>query len=692
MGFSFRSKPFGSVCAAGYVLFFVVCASFSAGGKQEVANVRAAVENAIERMRPALVRIHVVSTEYREGREIKMQAVGSGAIISKDGYLITNHHVAGHAARIVCTLWNREEIDAELVGTDPLTDISILKLKPTKPREFAFATFGDSDKLVVGDSVMAMGSPMALSQSVTLGIISNVEMVMPRLFGSMGRLRMDGEDVGALVRWIAHDAAIYGGNSGGPLVNLQGQIVGINEIRFGLSGAIPGNQAHAVAEELIAHGKIRRSWLGIDAQPLFKHTEGTNGVLIGGVVSNSPAADAGLQTGDLLVILNGKTVNVHYDEEMPQFMRLVTSLPIGKEVPAVAVRGGKQMNFKLVPVERGEINPPEQELKQWGLTVRDISFLTAREMKRTNQEGVLVTSVRPGGPSGEAKPALDSHDVLTEVNGWPVKDVAGLVKTTQTLTQDKTVPTPVLATFERDARRYLSVIKVGIQELRDPGLEVTKAWLPVETHVISRDIARQVGNPDLKGFYITQVYTKTVAEKAGLQPGDFIVAVDDEKLTATGPEHEEEFGALIRQYDIGAKVQLTIVRGKNQLKVPVELVRSPKLQREMKKYRNEDFEFTARDVAFFDVAEQQWSEGQRGALVEEVKPGSWAELGSLYSDDLIVEVDGQPVDDVESLKTIMEQISRDKKPVVVMKVVRGIHTAFLEMEPTWDKAVVRKRP
>jgi serine protease Do len=632
----------------------------------------------------------VVSTEYREGREIKMQAVGSGAIISKDGYLITNHHVAGHAARIVCTLWDREEIDAELVGTDPLTDISILKLKPTKPREFAFATFGDSDKLVVGDSVMAMGSPMALSQSVTLGIISNVEMVMPRLFGSMGRLRMDGEDVGALVRWIAHDAAIYGGNSGGPLVNLQGQIVGINEIRFGLSGAIPGNQAHAVAEELIAHGKIRRSWLGIDAQPLFKHTEGTNGVLIGGVVSNSPAANAGLQTGDLLVSLNGKPVNVHYDEEMPQFMRLVTSLPIGKEVPAVARRGGKEMSFKLVPVERGEINPPEQELKQWGLTVRDISFLTAREMKRTNQEGVLVTSVRPGGPSGEAKPSLDSHDVLTEVNGWPVKDVAGLVKMTQTLTQDKTEPTAVLATFERDARRYLSVIKVGIQELRDPGLEVTKAWLPVETHVISRDIARQVGNPDLKGFYITQIYPKTVAEKAGLQPGDFIVAVDDEKLTATGPEHEEEFGALIRQYDIGAKVVLTIIRGKNQLKVPVELVRSPKLQREMKKYRNEDFEFTARDVAFFDVAEQQWSEGQRGALVEEVKPGSWAELGSLYSDDLIVEVDGQPVDDVESLKTIMEQISRDKKPVVVMKVVRGIHTAYLEMEPTWDKPAARK--
>ena len=234
-----------------------------------VANVRAAVESAIERMRPALVRIRVVFTEYREGRELKTQAVGSGAIISKDGYIVTNHHVAGHAARLICTLWNREEIEAELVGTDPLTDISVIKLRPEQPRDFVPAVFGDSSQVLVGDSVLAMGSPMALSQSVTLGIISNGEMIMPTMFGSMGRMRLDGEDVGALVRWIGHDAAIYGGNSGGPLVNLRGEIVGINEIRFGLSGAIPGNLAHGVAEGLIAHGKIKRSWLGLDVQPLL---------------------------------------------------------------------------------------------------------------------------------------------------------------------------------------------------------------------------------------------------------------------------------------------------------------------------------------------------------------------------------------------------------------------------------------
>ena len=653
---------------------------------QEVpANVRATVDAAITRMRPALVRIHVVSTEYREGREIKMQAVGSGAIISKDGYLVTNHHVAGHGARMVCTLWNREEIDAELIGTDPLTDISVLKLKPEKPRDFIFATFGDSSKLVVGDSVLAMGSPMALSQSVTLGIISNVEMIMPRLFGTFGRMRLDGEDVGALVRWIGHDASIYGGNSGGPLVNLHGQIIGINEIRFGLSGAIPGNLAHEVADQLIANGKIQRSWLGFDVQPLFKHSKGEHGVIVGGVVSDSPASQAGMQAGDLLLRLGDTPTNVRYDEEMPDFMRLVTSLPIGKPVEALIERDGKEIHCKLEPRERGELNPKQQELKQWGITARNLSFLTAKEMKRTNQNGVLVTSVRPGGPSGEAKPSLDSRDVLVEVKGTSVRNVEELIDLTKKLTDGKTEPTPVIAAFERESRRYLTVIKIGIQELRDPGLEVTKAWLPVETHVISREIARELGKPELKGFYLTEVYPDSTAEKAGLRPGDFITGVDDEKLTASGPEHEEEFAALIRQYDIGAKVQLTVWRDNQQIKVPVELVRSPKLKREMKKYRNEEFEFTARNVAFFDTAEEQWKPGQRGALVEEVKPGSWAELGSLSSDDLIMEVDGKPVNDVDSLKALMDQIASEQKSSVVMKVLRGIHTAFLELEPSWKK-------
>lgn len=643
----------------------------------------AQIDQAIDRMRRALVRIRVVSADYSGGREVKMQEVGSGAIISKDGYIITNHHVAGHARRIFCTLWNREEIEAKLVATDPLTDISVIKLMPDKPREFTPAQFGDSSKVRVGDYVLAMGSPMALSQSVTLGIVSNTEMIMPSFWGSMAEFKLDGENVGALVRWIAHDAAIYGGNSGGPLVNLQGQIVGINEISFGLSGAIPGNLAQSVAEQLISKGKVERSWVGFDVQPLFKHLHEQRGIIISGVLEHSPASEAGLRAGDLLLSLNGTETDVRFGEQMPAFMQLVTSLPTGKSVPAMILRDGKKITVHLTPIEREKAYPPEEELRKWGITARNISPFIERELKRDTLDGVLVTSVRPGGPAGEAKPGIASDDILVNVNGEPVRNLSDLDALTEKMTKGHSDPVPVLATFERKAERYLTVVKVGIEELRDPGLEVTKAWLPVETQVVSRDIARQLGDPNLKGFYITRVYPDTTAAKAGLKTGDFITAVDDQKLMANSSEYQDELSDLIRQYDIGKTVELTVLRDGKTSKIPVELVRSPRLQREMKKYRNDEFEFTARNVSFFDSAEKEWSRNQSGALVEEVKPGSWAELGSLYVGDLILEVDGHSIRNVDDLRHEMEQVANEKKSIVIFKVLRGIHTMFLEMEPRW---------
>lgn len=665
------------------VLLLAFVGDAFAKGNDEPALMRSQVDAAIAKVRPALVRIRVVSTEFSEGREIKQQSVGSGAIISKDGFIVTNHHVAGHATRMFCTLWNHEEVEAELVGTDAMTDISIIKLKPETPRAFQPVGFGDSAAMRVGDHVLAMGSPMALSQSVTLGIISNTEMVMPRYFGGSARFRLDGEDVGSLVRWIGHDAPIYGGNSGGPLVNLKGEIIGINEISFGLGGAIPGNLAKSVATTLMAEGKVQRSWLGLDVQAVFKRAKTQRGVLISGVMENSPAAAAGMKSGDLLLSLGGKATDVRFDEQMPDFMRIITSLPIGQKSEAVVQRDGMELKLQVEAIERGELYPKQRELKQWGVTARNLSPLLAREMKRESLDGVLVGTVRPGGPAGEAKPALDNRDVILEVGGTPVKNLAALIEATDKLTAGKTEPLPVIVTFERKAERFLTVVKVGLKELKDPGLEVTKAWLPVETHVISRDIASQLGQPALKGFYITRVFADSTAAKAGLKPGDFIIALDGEKLTASASEHEDELATLIRQYDVGKTVELTVLRDKAEKRISVELARSPRLQREMKKYRNDEFEFTARDVSFFDAADEQWPENQRGALIEEVKPGSWAELGSLYVGDLVLEVDGQSVDNLEALRKQMERVSASRPAVVTVKVLRGVHTTFLELEPAW---------
>jgi serine protease Do len=681
----FGNSPRYFKCALVALGVILACEAPSGGAKEASVPVavRSQVDGAIAKVKPALVRIRVVSTDYGEGREVKTQAVGSGAIITKDGYLITNHHVAGHATRIFCTLWNREEVEAELVGTDPLTDISVLKLRPEKPMKFEPALFGDSAKLRVGDYVLAMGSPMALSQSVTLGIISNTEMTMPRFWGGERRFRLDGEDVGMLVRWIGHDAAIYGGNSGGPLVNLRGEIVGINEISYGLAGAIPGNLARSVADELMAHGKVQRSWLGVDVQPLFKHGRDERGLLIAGVLENSPADKAGLKPGDLLLRVGKHPTDVRFEEQLPVVMGLLADLPAGREVEALVRREGRDFTVRLVPRDREEIFPKQYELKQWGLTVRDFSTPLAREMKRETLDGVMVTSVRPGGPAGAAKPAIEPRDVLVEVNGEPVKNVQALKELTRKLAEGKSVPVPVMATFERKAARYFAVVRIGLEEPKDPGLEVSKAWLPVETHVISREIAKQLDQPGLKGFYITRVYPNTTAAAAGLRPGDFIVAVDGEKLSASDSEYADELATLIRQYEIGKKVDLTIIRGKEQLKVPVELARSPRLTREMKKYRNDEFEFTAREPSFFDRVEEQWTNDQQGVLVEDVKSGSWAELGSLAAGDLILEINGQRISGLDALRQQMERIVACKEKVVVIKVLRGIHTSYLEIEPNW---------
>ena len=161
--------------------------------------------------------------------------------------------------------------------------------------------------------------------------------------------------------------------------------------------------------------------------------------------------------------------------------------------------------------------------------------------------------------------------------------------------------------------------------------------------------------------------------------------MDDEKLTADAPEHEDDLTTLLRRYDAGAKIQLGIVRDRGRRSLEVELVRSPQLRREMKKYRNDDFEFTARDIAFNDRAEEQWPADQAGVLIEDVKSGGWSELGQLYAGDLVSQIDGQTVRNVDELRPVMERIAASKKRFVVFKVLRGIFTHFVELEPKWPQ-------
>ena len=668
-----------------FAVLFVGVTISSARAQETSQSLRAAVDRSVSIVKPALVRIFVVSTSYRDGREQKYQSSGSGVIITPEGHVITNHHVACHATRLVCTLSTREEIDAELIGTDPMTDIAVIKLISPDGRTFPTAPFGDSDAARVGDNVLAMGSPLSLSQSVTLGIVSNTETVLSRRMG-FGSFRQDGEDVGALVRWIAHDAVIYPGNSGGPLVNMSGEIIGINEISVGLGGAIPGNLAKAVAESLIEFGSVSRSWLGITVQPLLKHGGRERGILISGAVEGSPAYEAGLESGDILVSLNGVDTTVRFDEQLPAFNRLIAELPIGSKVEAVILREGREQTVTITTAKRQKRRPKQREFKKWGITARNISFMMSKEMKRDDENGVSVTSVRGGGAAGDAKPAIRRGDVIVAVGGREINGIDDLIAVTRELTEGAEKPVSTLTTFERGEERYVTVVDVGISELHDPGLEVKKAWLPVDTQVITRDIAELLGDTGLTGFRITQVYDESTAEEAGLKVGDHITAVDGEKLTASAPEHYEELPTLIRSYRAGSEVEFSVLRDGEELKIVVELVRAPKLDREMRKYRDELFEYTARDITFFDKAKENWEQEDQGVLVSEVISGGWAALGMLYVGDLIKEISGESVDDIDSLRALMDRVAEEQPPSVVVKVVRGIYTVFVELEPKWESS------
>ena len=659
-----KSQTFVAVLALGGVL------------SAQAPSDRDGVDRAIAAVYPSLVRISVVSLNWAGGREIRREASGSGTIVSADGYVVTNHHVAGRVDRITCTLPNDEEIPADLVGTDPLSDIAVLKLKPPKPRTFPAAKWGTSATLKRGEPVLALGSPLALSQSVTRGIVSNTDMVMPQQLGSaLGTL--DGEDVGTIVKWIGHDAAIYPGNSGGPLVNLAGEIVGVNEISFGLSGAIPADLARFVYEAIKRDGRVRRSWTGIEVQPRVG-TMTTPGALISWVADRSAAAEAKLEAGDLLVSINGVPVDARFPEQLPAVNQQLFSLPIGKPAKIAVTRDGKPITATMTPTERPEAESIPAELRLWGLVGANISASEARELGRASSDGVRVLSMRPGGPSEQAKPPLNREDVIVEINGEPVRSIDDLNKRTEAALAGKPRAS-VMVGFDRGLERRLTVVDVGLLTFTEAGIEARKAWVPVSVQVLTPTLADRLNLHGKTGVRVTRVLDPA----SPLKVGDVILAIDGDAVRATAPNDEDVFAAAIRRYRIGSTVALTVQRAGAETTVQVPLGTSPRLAREMSKYADKDFEFGVRDLAETDADDPRLGRLDRGVVVDSVSAGGWAALARLAIDDVILEVDGRPIANVGDLQARMADVAAKKPDEVVLFVRRGIRTLYLEVRPSW---------
>ncbi len=343
----------------------------------------------------------------------KQQGVGSGFVMSGDGYILTNNHVVEDADQIKVKFANGKEYDGKVVGRDAKTDLAMVKI--TGATDLQPLTLANSDDLKVGAWVVAVGSPFGLEQTVTAGIVS----AKGRVIGS-----------GPYDNFIQTDASINPGNSGGPLINMNGEVIGVNTAIIaggqGIGFAIPINMVKEIAPQLKEKGHVTRGWLGVSIQELTPELskslglKETKGALVAQVFSGSPAEKAGIEQGDVITEFDGKAIGDSKD--LP---RTVASTPVGKTLTVKVSRGGKLMDrqVKLGEMEEKgvEIAKKSPSHKSLGISVQNVTPDLAKGFGLKNESGVLVVRVEPGSPAAEA--GIQEGDVISQVNRKPIKDV-----------------------------------------------------------------------------------------------------------------------------------------------------------------------------------------------------------------------------------------------------------------------------
>jgi serine protease Do len=636
----------------------------------------------LARVLPSVVRIEAIQLRPDEGHLIKLWTGGSGVIISPAGHVLTNFHVAEHADYFRCYLTDGTKVDARCVGSDPLSDIAVLQLdlggRPAGS-SLPVAAFGDSSRVVAGESVFALGSPGFLGQSATRGVVSNPSLILPE--ETSPAIIMNGENVGLLVRWIFHDARIYHGNSGGPLLNARGEVIGINEIGvFNLGGAIPGNTARAVADQLIAHGRVTRGWSGLTVQPRLDSAGAGPGVLVADVAPGSPAADAGFKAGDLILAGDGHPIEGAEEKAVSHFYRLETGHLPGETLVLDYQRGGQRQSTPLVLIARAPAERDDVELRAWGAVVRDITRQLERMEHLPDDSGVWLESIRPGGPSGQGEPGLRAGDILVGVDGAPVADVAALRSlTTKLLTHAPRGVRTVLASVRRGGAVVSSVVELRTANDDSVTLAVRKAWLGAGSQPLTPKLGARLKIDAEGGARLTRIFKGSDAEAAGLRVGDIVLAVDGDPVTARRVEDGEVFERQIRRYRPGSKVVFSVWRDGVVSDRPVTLEIEPVPAAEMPRWEDYGLEFAARDLAFSDRARLQLGPDTQGVLVENAVMAGWASLGGLHTDDVVLKAGGIPVASVAELHRAREAAVHSGASWWVLLVQRGDETLFVEI-------------
>jgi len=385
--------------------------------------------------------------QFQIPRERQENSLGSGVIVSPDGYVVTNAHVVDKADEIKVHLSDKREFTGKVVGTDPKSDIAVIKISG---KDLPTITWGDSERIEVGEYVLAIGNPFGLNSTVTLGIVSAV-----------GRANMGIEQY---ENFIQTDAAINPGNSGGALVNTRGELIGINTAIFSRTGgsmgigfAIPSNMAKNVMDSLIKTGKVVRGYIGVSIQDLTPKIakqfglDKAQGALVGDVVGGTPADKAGVQAGDVITRYNGKPI-----ENTAMLRNAVADTAIGKTVDLEVYRDRKTVPLRITIVEQpadmaraaGSVTAGEKSTALAGLEVSNLTREVARQLNLSRGvQGVVVSKVEPGSPAAES--GILGGDVILELNRKPVHNTGEFSKRAAELGKDDAALVRILRNGQR---------------------------------------------------------------------------------------------------------------------------------------------------------------------------------------------------------------------------------------------------
>lgn len=406
----------------------LLCAPLRAEAPQSISaklrlfeDLKDVIVDASSRVKPWVV--HIEAVQKRGDQKYKV--MGSGLILTKTGYILTNQHLTDEAKLITVTLPDGTKLGAREVGSDKQTDLAVLKIEPKVP--CPEPSLGNSETVSVGEWIIAVGNPYGFDRTVYFGIVSG----KGRTLASLDPYQDTDAGFNFMTDFIQTDASIDPGSSGGPLVNLKGEVIGINSMGLGrgMSFTIPINTARGVAEKLMTSGKLARGWIGLSLQPLTKeladYFKVDGGVLVSEVQEKSPAEAAGCRQGDIIIELNGHPVHAENDEELNQFSQSIWSSEVGSRLSMQAIRKGKKTLLAVTVGEQPQMVAREVETK-WGFNVKEITQELYRDNLLEGRDGVLVTFVEAGTAAGEGR--LREGDVILSIEGSPVTTLKSFEK------------------------------------------------------------------------------------------------------------------------------------------------------------------------------------------------------------------------------------------------------------------------